>query len=125
MTTPIFDHERLDVYRASIQFNAWVGALLDRMLTKCSIDARKHMDEAACSIPLNIAEGNGRRSHRDRCKFLDIARGSTLECAACLDVLVSRGVLREEDVAEGKGLLVRITEMLYKLIQRMLPGEAL
>ncbi len=122
METPVFDHERLDVYRAAIQFNAWAGGVLDGVLAKCPLDARKHLDEAASSIALNIAEGNGRRAPRDRCKFLDIARGSTLECAACLDVLVARRAMRNEEVLDGKGLLLRITEMLYKLIQRMLTG---
>jgi len=34
---------------------------------------------------LNIAEGNGRFTSPDRCRFFDTARGSVLECAACLD----------------------------------------
>ncbi len=41
-------------------------------------------------IANNIAEGNGKRSLPDRCRYLDIARGSALECAACLDGLVAR-----------------------------------
>ena len=41
-------------------------------------------------IPLNIAEGNGKFSTIDRARFLEIARGSALECAACLDVLAVR-----------------------------------
>src|SRR6185503_17726936 len=38
----------------------------------------------------HIAEGNGKRSPSDRCRFLDIATGSAMECAACLDGLVAR-----------------------------------
>jgi hypothetical protein len=36
--------------------------------------------------PLNIAEGNGKRNLKDRARFLDIACGSALECAAIQDV---------------------------------------
>ena len=43
---------------------------------------------ASQSIPLNIAEGNGRRGSQDRRRFFDIARASALECAAIQDVLI-------------------------------------
>ncbi|MEK7867282.1 MAG: four helix bundle protein [Planctomycetota bacterium] len=123
MNTLVFDHERLDVYRASIDFNAWAGVLLDGPLAKCALNVAKHLDQAAASITLNIAEGNGRRSHKDRCRFLDISRGSALECVACLDVLVARKALQEEETVAGKGLLKRIMEMLYRLVERLLANE--
>ena len=72
------------------------------------------------SIPLNIAEGNGKRSRKDRSRYLDIARGSALESAACLDVLVARSVLMPSDVSKGKNLLRRIVEMLSKLTASLL-----
>lgn len=78
---------------------------------------------AATSIALNIAEGNGKRSLADRCGFLDIARGSALESAACLDVLIASKVVRAESMTLGKALLVRIVAMLSKMVSKLL-GEA-
>ena len=50
-------------------------------------------------------------------------RGSALECAACLDVLVARRRLGEPVAVEGKAMLVRIVSMLLKLTERLLgPG---
>jgi len=64
---------------------------------------------------LNIAEGNGKFTEADRCKFFDIARGSALECAACLDVLMAKN--RIDSAEEGKDILVRIVSMLVGLIR--------
>jgi four helix bundle protein len=100
MTPPYFDHEKLDVYRDSIAFCAWVGDFLPSIPSKAS--AKDQLDRASTSIPLNIAEGNGKFSVRDRSRFLEMARGSALECAACLDVLVARKLANPEQLGERK-----------------------
>jgi four helix bundle protein len=80
----------------------------------------KHLDESATSVALNIAEGNGKRSLHDRIRYLEIARGSALECAACLDVLVARSRLASDVASQGKATLVRIVSTITKLIERHL-----
>lgn len=121
MDRPVFDHERLDVYRLGVEFVAWVGELIDDgPLKGCKLKAIKHLDDSSRSIVNNIAEGNGKRSHADRCRFFDIARGSALECASCLDVLMARKRVERTTVAIGKDMLVRIVSMLTKLTERLL-----
>jgi len=115
-----FDHERLDVYRVAIEFVSWVAELMDGPLGEHRGSAAKQLERASTSVPLNIAEGNGKRSKKDRSRYLDIARGSALESAACLDVFVARKVMTQADVAFGKNLLRRIVEMLSKLTTRLL-----
>ena len=109
-----FDHEKLGVYQEAIAFVAWWVELSER----CSGPARvkDQMDRASTGIPLNIAEGNGRFSPRDRSHFLQIARGSALECAACLDVFVARKSLSPPEIDPGKLRLRRIVAMLMGLI---------
>ena len=80
--------------------------------------ARDQWLRAAQSIPLNIAEGNGKRSLKDRARFLDIARGSALECAAIQDVLVVSGGLSRETDHELKSRLVRIVAMLTRMAMK-------
>ena len=118
-----FDHDRLEVYRVAIEFVAWVGRLLDGPLANRRLSVVGQLDRASTSIPLNIAEGNGKRSRVDRCRYLDASRGSALECAACLDVAVARRVLPPDQVEEGKDLLVRIVSMLSKMVLRLGGGD--
>jgi len=101
-----FDHEKLDVYRESICFCGWTGELLASISARAAV--KDQLDRASTSIPLNIPEGNGKFSERDRARFLEIARGSALECAACLDVMVARGLIEENRIVAQKERLSRI-----------------
>ena len=111
-----FDHEKLDVYREAIAFCAWTGDLLNSISAKAA--AKDQLDRASTGIPLNIAEGNGKFSAKDRARFLEIARGSALECAAALDVLVARKLAVSEQVESAKENLVRIVQMLMRMLRR-------
>src|SRR5437867_5874042 len=111
-----FDHEKLDVYQGAIAFCGWVGEFLSAISAKAAV--KDQLDRASTSIPLNIAEGNGKFSAKDRARFFEMARGSALECAACLDVLLVRKLTKEEPVAAQKERLVRIVEMLVGLLRR-------
>ena len=81
-------------------------------------DVKDHLDRASTSVPLNIAEGNGKYAPKDRCRFFDIAHGSALECAAGLDTLVAKGKLTVEQIRPGKEILQRVVRMLMGLIKR-------
>jgi four helix bundle protein len=110
-----FDHEKLNAYQVALEFNGWVGDLLATVEARAA--AKDQLDRAATSIPLNLAEGNGKFSRRDRARFFDIARGSALEAAASLDVLVSRKVITQAQVVPAKEQLVRIVNMLMGLLK--------
>ncbi len=118
---PVFDHEKLDVYHLELEFISWVTPLIEdarKVASERSREVRDQLDRASLSALLNTAEGNGKRQRPVRAKFFDDARGSATECAGCLDALVAKGVFRDEQIAEGKALLVRIVSILCKLIAR-------
>jgi len=110
-----FDHEKLDVYQHSLRFCSFVGEVIDKITARAA--AKDQLDRASTSIPLNIAEGNGKFSNADRARFLEIARGSSVECAACLDVLAVRQLISEDQAVTGKEQLVPIVNMLMGLLK--------
>jgi four helix bundle protein len=117
-----FDHEKLDVYQLELRFITWVTGLLANIKQRPT-DARvaevsDQLDRASLSSLLNTAEGNGRRQRQTRAKFFDDARGSATKCAACLDALVAKNACTEQEIEEGKEMLIRIASMLTKLIAR-------
>ncbi len=114
-----FDHERLKVYQRALGFVTWIGPVIEGLSSKLA--AKDQLDRASTSIVLNLAEGNGKRSYPDRCRYFDTARGSGVECAACLDVLVRRGQLAEATATEGKTMLLEIVSMTAGLIGRFSP----
>jgi four helix bundle protein len=111
-----FSHEKLEVYQETIAFIAWLSEILEG--TVRFGDVKDQLDRASTSIALNIAEGNGKYTLRDRCRFFDTAHGSALECAAGLDVLVGKGKFTREAIGPGKDRLQRIVRMLMGLIKR-------
>src|SRR5438045_7818785 len=96
---------------------AWATELLLQVQAKAAV--KDQLDRASTSVPLNIAEGNGKFAIKDRCRFLDFARGSALECAACLDVLVAKKLSEEAVVRAGKEQLFEIVSMLMGLISSL------
>jgi four helix bundle protein len=110
------DADRLDDYRVAREFDAFGSRLLPR---RGHAGLRDQLERAGSSICLNIAEGCGRFARLEKAHFYLIARGSAMECAAILDVSLSRGLLTAAAHRHGRGLLVRIVQMLTKLALRM------
>ncbi len=107
-------HEKLDVYRLSIEYIAWVYKKAND-LGEIHRHARDQWLRASQSIPLNIAEGNGKSTIADRRRYFEIARGSALECAAIQDVLVVGEALDKKESRERKIELDRIAAMVSRL----------
>ena len=68
-------------------------------------------DRASLSIPLNLAEGWGKSTRKDRLKFFQIAFGSTRECQSLLQL---SGNIETETYKQ----LDAVAASLYLLIKR-------
>ena len=126
VSPPHFNHEKLDVYQLELKFLSWVTQFLADLSSRSlapTRELREQLDRASLSALLNTAEGNGRRQGRQRAKFFDDARGSAIECAACLDASVAKGFTSLDRIQAGKEMLVRIVAMLTKLLMRFDPEQ--
>ena len=106
----MFHFQTLDVYRCAVAvlpIRYGLAALGDGEMAS-------QLRRAALSINLNIAEGTGRFGKDER-RFLVMARGSALECAAVLDAMQAVGI-DDRRITDGHTLLVRIVSMLTKMI---------
>lgn len=116
-----FDHEKLDAYQKALSFAAWSETILER--TPKSAAVYSQLDRARTSIVLNIPEGNGRFTPADRCRFFDIARGSGLESAGCLDLIFIKKLLSEAELDQGKTILRDVVSLLVGLIRSNSPDR--
>ena len=113
-----FEHERLDVYRTSIEFLA----LSDQMastLPRGRAYLADQLRRAASSIPLNIAEGAGEFAAADKARFYRFARRSATESAAIIDALAVLELTDESLRTCGQGLLLRIVAMLTAMVLKI------
>jgi four helix bundle protein len=116
-----FDHEKLNAYQKALVFAAWTETILERVPKTAAVHGQ--LDRARTSIVLNLAEGNGKFTAADRCKYLDIAHGSSLESAGCLDLLFIKKILSEAELDEGKSILFAVVSLLVGLIKSRSPDR--
>src|ERR1700746_3860012 len=112
-----FHHEKLTVYQRALEFATWSQDLIESLTKKTG--TRDHLERSGDSIALNIAAGNGKFSKKDRARFFQIAHGSALESAACLDLLVARPCCPNDAIAREKAILEEIVRMFFKMLDQL------
>ncbi len=111
-----FDFQKLDVYKAAIEFIVVSHALIDR-LPRGRAYLADQLRRAATSVAANIAEGAGERARDEKARIYRIARRSAFECAALLDVMDAEHIGDETELRHGRELLERIGMMLTRLVE--------
>ena len=109
-----FDHEKLDVYRASIDFVLVVDEVV-KIMPRGRAYLNDQLQRAGSSITLNIAEGAGEFSPNEKIRFYRMAKRSATECASILDICHHLQLVNPQLYSKGRELLLRIVAMLTKL----------
>ena len=118
-----FDHEKLDVYQAALEF-----VVISEAIVKSFPKGQAHLIDqlmrASSSILLNISEGAGEFSSNEKIRFYRIARRSATECAGILDICFHLNLLNEDIRAQSRSLLLRIVAMLTKMTRHFPQTQA-
>jgi len=117
----MFDFEKFPVYQESELFYSEVFKIFQN--NKISKDIQDQLKRAAMSIVLNIAEGAGKYSKKDKKNFYVIARGSPNECVALLRILKIEGIVNDKQYIILYNKLLNIGKMLSGLINSMMSIE--
>jgi len=109
------------------QLKAWQHAQSVAVLSKAAI-ARLPTEEAnaladqwrraSYSVALNIAEGASRRGSKEFRKHLDIARASLHELEAIMELAISLGYCRPEELAKLEATVDECARTVYGLLRK-------
>jgi len=112
----LFDHERLEVYQLALDFLALADEFTSGLPPgRAYLGDQLH--RASTSIVLNIAEGAGEFSKKDKARFYRMALRSGTECAALVEVYRRLRLGQEKQLLAGREMLVRIVSMLIRLVR--------
>ena len=114
----MFDFEKLNVYKKAEETYTLI---LEHILKKRFINfkLKDQLGRSSSSIVLNIAEGSGKFSKRDKRNFYLIARGSTSESVSTLKLLNLEKTINTAVFDKIYVNLDEIGKMLTGLIKKM------
>lgn len=115
---PAFDHEDLDVSAATLEFVALARKVV-LQFPRGRASLADQLERASASITLNLAEGYGEFSKKEKVRFYRMSLRSAAECGAIFDVAMRLQAISLNHHHEGKALLARIAAMLTALIRRL------
>lgn len=109
-------HERLDVWKISIELVSDVYRLAKSFPKEELFGLSAQMRRAAVSVPSNIAEGCARKGKKEQQQFLYVARGSLSELETQLHIALRLDYFGKDDHAKLLDTCNRISAMLDGLI---------
>ena len=110
----VFDFEKLDVYRLSLDFVHKVISIIKKLPSELRFTIGGNLIRASMSIPNNIAEGSGKRSKKEKARFYGY---SVRECIPSISVLFGEKEIPKAVMLDLRSDCVRIGSMLARLIQ--------
>lgn len=116
-------HRRLVVWQKAMHLTEEIYRVTVALPSTERFGLVTQMRRSCISIPSNIAEGCGRRSWKDRRRFLDVAYGSLLQLETQLEVSWRLGYVTEGTLKSLIPLTSEIGQMLNGLKRSLRPDS--
>ena len=110
-----FYFRRLDVYRNAKQLSRLIYELLRKYPAEERFALCSQLRRAVTSIPINIAEGFGRFSSKEKAHFIEIACGSVTEVLYEIELSLDEGYISQEEFKQVEERLSVIGKQLSGL----------
>ncbi len=104
----------LEVHRLAVKVAAMALKLASTVPNRMSF-LSDQLSRAACSVPLNLAEGHGRFG-KDRMQHWRVAYGSAKEAGTALELLACGGLVDAEAAATVMAKLDSVRAMTWRLL---------
>ena len=110
-----FYFRQLRVYINSKELVKHVYGLLKKFPVEEKFALCSQIRRAVTSIPINIAEGFGRFSSKEKTRFIEISFGSLTETSCELEISYELGYITKEEYEEVEKQIIIISKQLSNL----------
>ena len=114
----ITSFKELEIYKRSKELLKEIYKITERYPNDEKYNVISQLRRSILSIPLNIAEGYGRKSREDFKRFLKISLGSSNEVEALLEISKELGYIEEREYKELSKENDEIGKMIYRTIEK-------
>ena len=113
----MFSFIKFNVYKKARAFNLNIRKYLAK--SKIDYPTQDQLRRASLSVQLNVAEGSGRFTDKDRRRFFIMSRSSIFECMSILDTLKEEGSIRENQFDSFANDADELSRIIYKMIKNL------
>jgi len=116
-------HKNLDAWKLSFEFVKHLYIITANFPSEEKFGLISQLRRAAVSVPVNIAEGAGRKSTKEFINFLSIALGSVSELDTLILLSRDLGFMKTEISVELLNKLDIIGKLIYGLMKKLRQNE--
>jgi len=112
-----FDFENLNVYQKSLEFIDDIFEVVKALPKEYRYSLGENLIRAGLSTANNLAEGNGKKSKKEKNRYFGISLDSSRECVSVFNVLKRQGLIKENEYNKVRSEAKEITSMIWGLIE--------